>query len=378
MATPRRIGSSIGLLAVAGLVAALGAGPVLVSGADHLDAPTTKAHERIDITDLYAFKSTGGTTLVLNVNPLTSPADTKNARFRKSALYEFFIDTNLDAIPDITYRFWFRNAHRVGGSIVQDYIVKRATGAAAQRHEWTGVTVAAGTTTPYGKAPRVSSVAGGGKVFVGPRDDPFFFDLPGFVQFKTNLLAGSTDLGELTGGFTGMDTFAGTNVSSIVIELPHRRLGGAGTTVGVWATTSIMTAGGFRQVERMGRPAINTVFNHTTAEKEAANRLDPAHDRAVMRENVVGVLEAIDNVLDANSLPRYDAATIGAIADILLPDTLTIKLGSGAGFLNGRRLADDVINAEFSILTNENVTSDGVDANDRTFRATFPYLAAPH
>ena len=35
----RKLASAIGLLAVAGSIAALGAGPLFVSGSDHLDAP---------------------------------------------------------------------------------------------------------------------------------------------------------------------------------------------------------------------------------------------------------------------------------------------------------------------------------------------------
>ena len=83
-------------------------------------------------------------------------------------------------------------------------------------------------------------------------------------------------------------------------------------------------------------------------------------------------------MLDANSLPSYSAGQKSGIASVLLPDTLTVKLGSSAGFLNGRKLADDVIDAEFSLLTNGNITSDGVNANDKAFRAGFPFLAAPH
>ena len=194
---------------------------------------------------------------------------------------------------------------------------------------------------------------------------------------RSQLLAGSTNLGVLLGGFTGSDTFAGTNISSIVLELPNARLGGTGRTVGVWATTSNRVDGRYVQVERMARPAINTVFNHTDAQKDAANFRGPAGDRAADRDRVVGVLQAIDNVLEVNGAPSYDEATIQAIADVLLPDTLTIALGDTSGFLNGRRLADDVINSEFSLLTNGNVTSDGVDSNDKTFLSNFPYLAAP-
>ena len=379
MNTLRRTGRTIALLAGAGLVATLGAGPLLVSGADHLDAPTAKSDSRIDITDIYAFASDGGTSLVLNVNPLTSPADTGDARFSHNALYQFKVDTNLDARADVAYRVKFSKPWRTSaGTIIQCYTIKRATGEMARRNQFSGETVAHGMTTPYGTSPRITSVRGGGKIFAGPRDDPFFFDLPGFVEFKTQLLAGSTDLGVLLGGFTGADTFAGTNNSSIVLELPNSRLGGTDRTVGVWATTSTKVRGKYVQVERMGRPAINTVFNHTDADKEAANRRSPAGDRAADRERVVGVLRAINTVLETNGAPSYDDATVEATADVLLPDTLTVKLGDMSGFLNGRRLADDVIDAEFGLLTNGNVTSDGVDANDKAFPSSFPYLAAPH
>ena len=102
---------------------------------------------------------------------------------------------------------------------------------------------------------------GGGEAFAGPRDDPFFFDLVGFKHLKSRVLAGRQDLGtvndttncaladddasaKLLSCFTGTDTFAGTNVSSIVLKLPNSKLGGTGHTVGIWATTAIATADG--------------------------------------------------------------------------------------------------------------------------------------
>ena len=103
----RRLGATAGLLGAAALVAALGAGPLLVTGADHLDAPGVKADKRTDITDVYAFASQGGTTVALNINPLTSPADTAGARLSDTALYQFLIDTNADAKADIAYRLRF-------------------------------------------------------------------------------------------------------------------------------------------------------------------------------------------------------------------------------------------------------------------------------
>ena len=376
----RRAASGVGMLALAGLVATVGAGTLLVSAADHLDAPYTKLNHQLDITDIYAFKSTGGTTLVLNVNPLTSPADSKTARFNPNAIYQFNIDRNLNAFADVAYRVKFSPMRMVaGGNVEQDYTIKRSEGASARTNGWIGTTVATGTTTTYKRTTlRIAHISGGGKAFAGVRDDPFFFDLPGFVEFKKQLLAGSTDLGVLLGGFTGTDTFAGTNVSSIAIEVPNARLGGTGQTVGVWGTVLYKQNGIYQQVERMARPAINTVFNNTGAEKEAANRLRPSDDRAFDKDNVIATLSAIDNVLETNAASNYSDSEIAGLANVLLPDSLTIKLGDSAGFLNGRRLADDVINAEFSLLTHGNVMSDGVDANDMPFRTTFPYVGGPH
>ena len=409
MQTRRKLAGALGLLAVAGTVAALGAGPIFVTASDHLDAPLVKTDGRIDITDLYAFANSGGqTSLVLNVNPLLTPGMTKGARFRQTALYEFKIDTNGDAKADITYRVEFSNLKLFGdGAAYQTYVVKRATGSAANRHEWSGTTVAVGTTTAYGHSLRTATILGGGKAFAGPRDDPFDFDLVGFKHLKARLLAGSTTIGSpgdasctdgsdtmadhLLSCFTGADTFAGTNISSIVLQVPNSRIGGTGHAIGVWATTSISTASGWLQIDRQGRPAINTVFNITDGQKELTNLSSPRDDRSQMLARTKAVLGAFNHVLAVNSLSTYSAGQIAAIAGILLPDELTYKVGDHHGFawfsgpvglgnlhLNGRKPADDVINAEFGLVTDFQINSDGVDANDVAFPPTFPYLAAPH
>jgi uncharacterized protein DUF4331 len=395
MHAPRRTAGVAGVLGIVGIVATIGSAPMGVGAADHLDAPTAKHDARIDITDLYAFKSGAGTTLVLNVNPLTTPANSKTARFSTSALYEFKVDITGDAVADIAYRIRFNQTRLASdGTVFQTYRIRRATGAAARANEWSGTLIGIGGTTGYHRSPRVSPTTIGGRAFAGVRDDPFFFDLPGFVQFKGELLMGNTTLGApgggagtLLGGFTGTDTFAGTNVSSIALWIPDRYLGGTGRHIGVWATTSYASSTGWVQVDRMGRPAINTVFNGlhvpttstlNNAEKEAFNRLSPRSDRAVATDNVEAVLNAIGGVLTANGATPYTPAEVSGIAKILLPDVLTFQVGNAGGFLNGRKLGDDVINAEFGLLTNGAVSSDGVDANDSAFSGAFPYLAAAH
>jgi hypothetical protein len=394
------LASRAGLAAVAGMALVVGVSPLLASAADHLDAPAAKADHRVDLTDVYAFKAGAGhTTLVFNVDGLMSPADSKTATYRANSLYEFKIDRDRDGKADLAYRVRFSPARANGdGTKTQAYVVRRDTGDSANANIWKGKVVAEGRTTPYKHAVRTAHVKHGGSVFAGTRDDPFFFDLPGFVEFKTQLLGGSTDLGELLGGFTAMDTFAGTNVLSVAVRLPNDKLGGNGNTIGVWATTSVMSNGGWAQVDRMGRPAINTVFNglllpsaspYNGLEKDAFNVQRPSKDAGTTTDNVTAVLNAIGNVLTDNGATAYTAGEVSAIASVLLPDELTLTLNSGSPFasgsslgtlaLNGRGLADDVIDAEFALLTNFVITTgDGVAANDKTFASSFPYLASPH
>jgi hypothetical protein len=54
-------------------------------------------------------------------------------------------------------------------------------------------------------------------------------------------------------------------------------------------------------------------------------------------------------------------------------------MNAGAGFPNGRRPTDDVIDTILFLVTNEALTTgDHVNANDSTFRDTFPFFASSH
>jgi hypothetical protein len=186
------------------------------------------------------------------------------------------------------------------------------------------------------------SVRGGGTLHAGLFDDPFFFDLNAFL--------GSYDFCNAPGGTagsSGSDFFAGLNVSAIVLEVPSSSLGP--DNIGVWARTELDGA----QVDRMGRPAINTVFIPSSS-KNAYNETKPRQD--------------------AKKFSQF----LGDFAPVLLPDILTIDTSSSAGFLNGRQLADDVIDIELQIITGNPAAGDCVDGNDVGFPGAFPYLAEPH
>ena len=91
----------------------------------------------------------------------------------------------------------------------------------------TSATLTQAQITPYNNAPIIGS-NNGIRVFAGPRDDPFFFDLTSF-----NAVLGGT---QSAFNNPGTDTFAGTNVLSLVVEVPKNLLGSA-STLNVWAET---------------------------------------------------------------------------------------------------------------------------------------------
>jgi hypothetical protein len=148
-----------------------------------------------------------------------------------------------------------------------------------------------------------------------------------------------------------------------------------GTNIGVTGLTSKDGV----IVDRMGRPAIATALIPDGSE-DAFNATRPRDDRAVWGDDVKASLLALSG-LDGSP---YSDAEAQAITDVLLPDVLTLDTTSSAGFLNGRQLADDVIDTELGVITggffggSPVLTSDCVDANDVPFPGTFPFVAPPH
>jgi hypothetical protein len=311
----------------------------LTLAADHLDAPVLRAAGQggRDINDVYVFQAPNNpanTVLVMTVNPFAgvmNPFGTISPRtFDPAVEYQFQIDNNGDAVTDVTYTTTFTAP--VAGSQT----------ATATRN---GASVATGNTGTN------LAVTGGGMLHAGLFEDPFFFDLVGFNNGFN---------------FTGADTFAKADVSAIVLEVPSSALtAGPNTNIGVWARTVV----GGNQVDRMGRPAINTALIGSSR-KDEFNLGAPANDAAAFGTDVRARIQALNggDVTHANN-----------VAGALLPDILTFDTSSASGFLNGRRLADDVIDAELTLLTNSSPPiGDGVNANDTAFRSVFPYLAAPN
>ena len=273
------------------------------------------------------------------------------------------------------------------------------------------------------------------KSWAGQADDPFFLDLRVF-----DLLYG-LDFSE-----AGNDTLAGFNMNSFAIQVPNSDIthGGDGSgIVGIWTTAarrSVRTqysdgsqffSGKFVQVSRLGMPLVNELvipvgskdlFNASMPKDDAqfAPKVqtwgqDP-NDLPALINAIYGIeipdcdddpSNGIDRTCDLvpvfltgleglNQPPTVQASEMLRLNTTIPPcdpdtcadySTLGVIGGDLAGFPNGRRLADDIIDVSLRVTEgvlipdhdpNADNLGDGVDANDASFLSRFPYLALPH
>jgi hypothetical protein len=144
------------------------------------------------------------------------------------------------------------------------------------------------------------------------------------------------------------------------------------------------TTGTFTQVDQMARPAINTVFVNS-ARKNEFNTTTPSQMNAAFNAQFQSVLTGFGYTSNALGLDKP------TFAGVLVTDVLNVKMNGtttffdGTNVLTGRALADDVIDTELLLIfggpmgtANPNLTKDNVNANDKAFLNTFPYMASPH
>jgi hypothetical protein len=282
----------IAALSAVAMAAALFA-PVGGSASSHREAPLTAADPQIDQTDLYAFVSPddpSSVTLVSNWIPFEEPAGGPNFySFAEGVRYDVNISNDGDALPEIVYRWTFKNHYRNPNTFLyntgqvtslddadlnfyQTYDLTRKVQGQRARVIVNDATVAPNhvgdaSMPNYGSLSQaaIEMLSGGGRSWVGQADDPFFLDLRVF-----DLLYG-TDFSEI-----GDDTLEGFNVHSMVLQVPKSDLAkggnaGANPVIGVWNTASrratrIQTTTGEQsykgkwvQVSRLGSPLVNEV-----------------------------------------------------------------------------------------------------------------------
>jgi hypothetical protein len=296
-------------------------------------------------------------------------------------------------------------------------------------------------------AAAVHGLGGGTKVFAGQRDDPFFVDLGSIFD-----LAGLRPLNTLHDiplpTEDGIDGVSGYNTHTIAIQVPIKKLTRNHTVptaaddpdavIGVYASASrrqvrILRSDGTQkhvdrwvQVSRLGEPLVNEVVI-PLGKKDLWNASEPEDDAQFVSHyrnpEIVGIANTLYDALDdAPTSGRGDLVAVlltgvpglnntgSTKADLLRlnvaippsadPSRLGVLAGDFAGFPNGRRLADDVVDIELRALecsygaaasivegfgfcggnahrTPNNLITDGVDANERSFSPRFPYAATP-
>jgi hypothetical protein len=279
-------------------------------------------------------------------------------------------------------------------------------------------------------AQAISPLANGGRVFAGQRDDPFFIPLDRAFDSINLEGAGTGNQGG------GIDTLAGYGVQSVILQVPEATVTRGGTAVaapdaanavvGVWASAErkklqVTNNGSGRnrkerrsrwvQVSRLGNPLVNELVI-PLALKDKYNRTQPSSDLRNFGRNVLTPFPAAAlNVLFGLGIKETQRTDIVQALLTGVPgltqigrspapaDTLKINLGVApaatenrfgviggdtAGFPNGRRLADDVVDITLRVVGGYLVPpdqggkklplGDGVDRNDQPFSATFPYV----
>ena len=141
----------------------------------------------------------------------------------------------------------------------------------------------------------------------------------------------------------------------------------------------------YEQQDQMARPAINTVFVDAAA-KDSFNTTVPSKMAGLYSTKFKNRLLALNAGYTTNAL-GMDATTLSGalVTDVLNVSTTGVTtFFDGTNVLTGRKLDDDVIDVELLLIfggptgaSNPGLTSDHVNANDKVFLASFPYLATP-
>jgi hypothetical protein len=142
----------------------------------------------------------------------------------------------------------------------------------------------------------------------------------------------------------------------------------------------------YQMQDQMARPAINTVFV-SASDKDVFNTTIPSMMNGLFASKFKSKLLALNSGYTTNLLGlNADQFTNVLVTDVLNASTTApTSFYDGTNVLTGRALADDVIDVELTLIfggpsgtSNPGLTSDHVNANDKAFLTTFPYLANPH
>lgn len=341
------------------------------SAADHLDSPLVQFDPAADINDVYTFmnpNNPGELILIATVMPLAD----ENSRFSDAVEYRFNIQ-NLGSGEE--YVIACKPFGREDGFMT------------CELDNMTGRRVFAKFGTQTGN--RKSKL----RVYAGLRDDPFFFDLAAYRQTVATASPQFTN--------PGTDFFAGLGTLAIVVGIDSDLLtnGGVDPVLSVYASSHrlrnkfdlatpnnrVITEN--NQVDRMGRPAINTaLIDLFGTDPSLTDDYNTNDDPSTWSQYIpemqmnLSILDTLDGVTGNALLPADVLATVLA-EDRLLIDTsqpvcdayLAVELGVPQ--CGGRTLQRDVIDDTFGAVVGPGVSDFVGDSN--YYLADFPFLSSP-
>jgi hypothetical protein len=336
----------------------------------HLDTPLAAQNGQLFIDDLYVFPGDGSTVFLMDVNSNVTGVYAQPG-FHPEARYELKVHFDGADYEALTYRVSFGEPGPDGR---QPLRLRLLAGDDAREDEAVGEVVLEGRT---GEA----ASAGGVRIWAGRAQDSFYVDLS-LLSLVNGAIAKDSAV-DLSGWRPeqAKNSFAGTSVESIVLEVTHEdpRLR-PGARIGVWCATKLATdAGGWRQVNRGGFPMMWPIFwPDDTDFSNPANTRHPAQDFAAEGGHLAGHVAAVV----AASGTVDDAEAYGqAVARQLLPDVLPYEVGTRATFgfagRNGRPMADNAPEAMMSLVAGTAIPSGlrpPVAKDQRS--GTFPYVVA--
>jgi len=443
----------------------------------HREAPAISKDPVADNTDTYAFVSPDDpttVTIIANYLPLEAPFGGPNFfEFGDDVLYEIHIDNDGDGCGEVVYQFRFETnvanpntfLYNTGpiGSITssnwnrkQFYTVTRVAGGKAQvlgsNLPCPPCNVGPLSTPDYESlaAEAINSLPGGRTVFAGQRLEGFFVDLGAIFDLGDLRPFEQLHIGALAQA-PGVNATKEFSVHSIALKVPISDLTRNGSVptdamdpkavIGVWATASrrraaireggtgsLLEAGDWVQVSRLGNPLFNEVIVPMGL-KDGWNAQAPAYDREylgnVQKPELAGLLPVLYPGVFPNlagyTKPRADLVAIlltglpsgvvsgfqnytgSTYADMLRlnvaippttsnPSPLGLVGGDPAGFPNGRRVFDDVVTVELRAIAGltlplvdpaytpdgaASLVTDGLTDADTTYLSQFPYLGTP-
>ena len=338
----------------------------------HLDSPASRRDPRLNVTDVYAFDRNDATVLTMIVNSsLAGPG--RIAGFHPEGRYEFKIHLDGAATEELTYRFSFAPADASGA---QHVAIDRLAGPEAGDDRAAGARIAEGHS---GEAISDSGV----RAWCGAAADPFYLDLHHLAHILEGLQKEQPiDNGEWIPA-QAANSFSGSQICAIVLEIPNSDAElRPGRPIAVWAAAKLATdAGGWQQVNRAGIPMMWPLFralggDDDSVEYQRDTTARPADDRANDTDRIAAFVATAVRGTGVRDPDDYGRA----VADRLLPDVLSYRVGTTAAFtfagFNGRALADNAPEVMYGLITNSAVPTGLMAAASQTRQDEFPYIVS--